>query len=48
MRLEGFLIGKTTAPAPKIDATDADGKAVKDTDGKNMKITNLAYETWAA
>jgi hypothetical protein len=48
MQLEGFLTGKTTAPAPEIDATDADGKAMKGANGKNMKIANPAYETWAA
>jgi hypothetical protein len=48
MQLEGILTGKTPAPVTEIDTKDAEGKIVKDTDDKNMKIANPAYETWAA
>jgi hypothetical protein len=45
MRLEGFLTGKTMTPTPEIDAIDADGKALKGADDKNMKIANPDYKT---
>jgi hypothetical protein len=45
MQLQGILAGKTPAPVTEIDTKDAEGKIVKDTDDKNMKIANPAYET---